>query len=276
MTRSDARSIRTALRSGKRVYSTAALAVSPLWPRVLSSAGIDFVFVDSEHTAHGRDTLAWLCRSYASVDLPTVVRIPEPDPYHAAMVLDGGAAGFIAPYIETAEQVQQLTAVARYRPLKGARVQAAIEDPASLEPELRAYLEQRNASTLFIANIESVPAIENLDQILQVGSIDAVLIGPHDLSCSLGIPEQYEHPRFDEAVRTIFRVARQHGVGAGIHFWTNIDQEVRWAQEAGANLLMHSSDLNLFQEALVHQIGHLRRQLGDHDDQNAGSVQTIV
>lgn len=276
MTRSDAKSIRAALRSGKVVYSTAAIAVSPLWPRVLSTAGIDFVFVDSEHTAHGRDTLAWLCRSYSSVNLPTVVRIPEPDPFHAAMVLDGGAAGFIAPYIESAEQVKQLTAVARFRPLKGVRAQAALDDPKSLEPELQSYLEQRNASTLFIANIESVPAIENLDEILQVGSLDAVLIGPHDLSCSLGIPEQYDHPRFDEAVRTIFRKARQHGVGAGIHFWTDIDQEVRWAQEAGANLLMHSSDLNLLQEALTNQIGYLRRQLGDASDTDSRDSELVV
>jgi 4-hydroxy-2-oxoheptanedioate aldolase len=172
------------------------------------------------------------------------------------MVLDGGAQGFIAPYIETAAQVRELTAAARYRPLKGARVAAAIADPQSLEPELRAYLERRNADTLFIANIESVPAIEQLDEILSVGSIDSVLIGPHDLSCSLGIPEQYTHPRFDQAVRQIFAVARQHGVGAGIHFWTSTAQEIAWARTAGGNLIMHGSDATIFGE-------HLRRELDE-------------
>lgn len=254
--------IRAALRSGDYVFSSAALAVSPVWPTAIAAAGLDFLFVDSEHTPLGRETLAWLCRAYASVNLPTVVRIPEPDAFHAAMVLDGGASGFIAPYVETVEQARQLTAVARYRPLKGRRAQQAIEDPSSLEPELRGYLEHRNQHTLLIANIESVPAIENLPEILAVGGIDAVLIGPHDLSCSLGIPEQYEHPKFDEAVRTIFRTAREHHVGAGIHFWTNIEQEITWAKESGANLIMHSADVTLYRDALLRDMTHLRHALG--------------
>src|SRR6185369_5208339 len=109
----------------------------------------------------------------------------------------------------------------RWRPLKGRRLQEALRDPNTLEPELRRYLEARNEDTILIANIESVPAIESLDQLLAVPGLDAVLIGPHDLSCSLGIPEQYGHPRFDEAVRTIYRIAREHHVGAGIHFWAD-------------------------------------------------------
>ena len=257
----DGRRIREALHEGRYVYATAAVAVSNLWPELLRQAAVDFVFVDSEHTPLGRESLSWLCRSYASVQLPTVVRIPSPDPFQAAMVLDGGARGFVAPYLETAAQVRELTAVARYRPLKGARVAAAIADPQTLEPQLREYLHERNADTLFLANIESLPAIENLEAMLNVGSIDAVLIGPHDLSCSLGIPEQYDHPRFDEAVRHIFRVARQHRVGAGIHFWTSVQQEIAWARTAGANLIMHASDSALFGQTLCRDLQEIRSAL---------------
>ncbi len=132
--------------------------------------------------------------------------------------------------------------------------------PRSLEPELRSYLEKRNADKICIANIESVPAIENLDEIVRVPGLDAVLIGPHDLSCSLGIPEQYTHPRFDEAVRTIFRIARAAGIGAGIHFWVSLDHEVAWSQ-AGGNLIMHSSDLAIFRQTLKSDIDTLRNRL---------------
>jgi 4-hydroxy-2-oxoheptanedioate aldolase len=69
-------------------------------------------------------------------------------------------------------------------------------------------LDQRNGGKILIANMESVPALENLDEICSVPGLDAVLIGRHDLSCSLGIPEQYDHPRFDEAVRTVFRIEK--------------------------------------------------------------------
>jgi 4-hydroxy-2-oxoheptanedioate aldolase len=257
----NGRSIRQALREGKYVFSSATVAVCPLWPQAASQAQLDFIFVDSEHTPLGRETLAWICRAYSSVQMPVVIRIPHPEPSEAAKVLDGGATGFIAPYVETAAQVRALTAVARFRPLKGQRAEASLDNPDTLEPELRSYLAQRNSDTVFIANIESVPAIENLPAILAVGGIDAVLIGPHDLSCSLGLPEQYEHPRFEEAVRTIFHLARQHGVGAGIHFWTDIEREIDWARSAGANLIMHSSDLTLYSQTLKADVAHLRAAL---------------
>jgi 4-hydroxy-2-oxoheptanedioate aldolase len=203
-----------------------------------------------------------MCHAFSAMGIPPVVRIPSPDPYLACMVLDGGAAGFIAPYMETVEQMRQLTGVARYRPLKGARLQDALENPASLEPELRTYLESRNASTIFIANIESVPAIDNLDAMLSVGGADAVLIGPHDLSCSLGIPEQYNHVRFTEASKTIFRKARAQGCGAGLHWWQGVGEESFWAN-SGANLIMHSTDVTLIAQHLQRELKDLREQLGE-------------
>src|SRR5262249_55042087 len=148
------------------------------------------------------------------------------------------------------------------RPRRAARLDAALRDPATLEPELRQYLERRNDDTILIANIESVPAIQRLDDILSVPGLDAVLIGPHDLSCSLGIPEQYRHPRFDEAVRTIFRKARQHNVGAGIHFWESVEQEIHRAK-AGGNLNMHHSDLACVGRKWRRALGETRSARGD-------------
>jgi 4-hydroxy-2-oxoheptanedioate aldolase len=268
------RDIRRALHSGQRVYSTAVTAPSPRWPGLLKKAGTDFVFIDSEHTPLGREMLSWMCQAYASLGIPPVVRIPSPDPYEAAKVLDGGAGGIIGPYVETADQVRALAGAARWRPLKGARLQDALRDAGTLEPQLRKYLEDRNDDTLLIVNIESVPAIENLDEILSVPGLDSVLIGPHDLSCSLGIPEQYGHPRFDEAVRTIFRKARQHNVGAGIHFWESLEKEVEWSK-AGGNLVMHSSDISLFGQHLQHELEKLRTTLGDSRRAEGGKEEVV-
>ncbi|MFO0877815.1 MAG: aldolase/citrate lyase family protein [Gemmataceae bacterium] len=254
------RDIRQALRAGHNIFSSAITAPCPSWPELLRRARVDFVFIDSEHTPLGREMLAWMCRAFSGIGIPPVVRIPSPDPFEATKVLDGGAGGIIGPYVETAEQVQALAGAARWRPLKGQRLQQALRDPRTLEPELRDYLEERNADTILIVNIESVPAIANLDQILAVPGLDAVLIGPHDLSCSLGIPEQYTHPRFDEAVRQIFRKAREYNVGAGIHFWESLDREIEWAR-AGGNLIMHSSDVAIFGQNLRREIETLRTAL---------------
>src|SRR5262245_38574439 len=256
----NGREIIQALHAGRRVFSSAIVSTSPLWPTLARQAGIDFVFVDTEHTPIDRQTLSWICQTYQALGLPPVVRIPCNDPFEACKVLDAGAGGVIGPYLETAEQARALVGAVKLRPLKGRRLQEALRDRNILEPELRAYLDQRNGDKILIANIESVPAIENLEEICSVPGLDAVLIGPHDLSCSLGIPEQYGHPRFDEAVRTIFRVARRHRVGAGIHFWLGLEQELTWAR-AGGNLVMHSSDLASFSRTLTNEVGKLREAL---------------
>ena len=252
------RDVRAALRAGQRVYSSAVVAASPMWPGVFQQAGASFAFIDSEHTPLNRETLAWMCHAFVAAGVPPVVRIPSAEATQAAMVLDGGAVGFIAPYLETVEQVRELTAVARFRPLKGKRVQQALDDPNSLEPQLLDYLSRENADTIFIANIESTPAIERLDDILAASDIDALLIGPHDLSCSLGIPEQYDHPQFDEAVAEIFSVGRKHNVGVGIHFWGDIDREIDWIKRHQGNLIVHAADVSLFGAALKSDLDTIR------------------
>jgi 4-hydroxy-2-oxoheptanedioate aldolase len=254
------REIIEALRQGRRVFASAIVGISPQWPSLAKQTGIDFVFVDSEHVPLDRQTLSYLCQTYQALGLPPVVRIPCNDPFEATKALDAGAGGIIGPYLETAEQARGLAGAVKWRPLKGRRLQDALRDPARLEPELRTYLEQRNGDKILIAQIESVAAIEALDEICSVPGVDAVLIGPHDLSCSLGIPEQYDHPRFDEAVRTIFRIARGHDVGAGIHFWLSLEREIAWAK-AGGNLVMHSSDQAAFSRTLKAEIQQLREAL---------------
>lgn len=256
----NGRDVIQALHAGRRVFSSALVAMSPLWPNLAKGIGIDFVFVDTEHVPLDRQTLSWICQTYSALGIPPVVRIPCNDPFEACKVLDAGAGGVIGPYVETAEQVRGLVGAVKYRPLKGARLEAALRDPQTLEPELRDYLEQRNGDKILIVNIESTPAIENLHEICAVPGLDAVLIGPHDLSCSLGIPEQYSHPRFDQAVRQILQVAREHGVGAGVHFWGGLEQEITWAN-AGGNLVMHASDIAAFTKTLKSEIEQLRRAL---------------
>lgn len=258
----NGREIIQALHSGRRVFSSATVAISPFWPNLAKQAGLDFVFVDTEHTPLDREQLAWILQGYAAVNLPAVVRIPSNDPYEAYKVLDAGAGGVIGPYLETADQVRDLVGAVKYRPLKGRRLYEALRDPNALEPELQSYLEKRNGDKIVIANIESTPAIENLHEICSVVGLDAVLIGPHDLSCSLGIPEQYDHPRFEDAVKTIFRIAREHSVGAGIHFWMGLSREIEWSQ-AGGNLVMHASDMALYGKTLKSDIESLRTSLAE-------------
>lgn len=243
--------LRAKLHAGEHVYGAMIISESPGWPAAVRSVGLDFVFIDTEHIALDRTKLSWMCQLYAALGMAPVVRIPSPDPYLACMARDGGAHGVIAPYVESADQVRKLVGAVKFRPLKGARLYDRLEGRAPLEPELEEYLAQRNVDGVVIANIESVPALHALDEILAVEGLDAVLIGPHDLSCNLGIPEQYFDPRFVAAVEEIITKARAHGVGAGIHmvYPKSLEQEIGWAK-LGANLIVHGIDISAFRTAL--------------------------
>lgn len=254
----NGKDFRSALQVRRPVLGTCLISPSPHWPVALRDLGLDFVFIDSEHIAQPRQTLAWMCRTYAAMDLAPLVRIPSPDPYQATMVLDGGAEAVLAPYVETPEQVQALRGAVKFRPLKGKKLESALVGQAELEPELDRYLEDRNSGCSLLINIESVPAIEALDEILTVPDIGAVIVGPHDLSCSLGVPEQYQHPRFEEAIQTIIAKCAGHGVSMGVHvIWDGVAQQLEWAR-LGANVLLYSADLLLFRSALKTGLEQLR------------------
>jgi len=146
------------------------------------------------------------------------------------------------------------------RPLKGQR----LNDSLAGEPlpgNLADYAPGFNENNLLIINIESVPAVENLDRILDVPGIDSVLIGPHDLSCNLGKPEQYDDPIFLETAETIFTKARAKGIGAGIHAWGDPASQTRFVN-MGANLLIHKADIIFFKNGIRDELTEILEKLG--------------
>lgn len=252
--------LRQRLRGQNPVFGTLIVSPSPRWLDVIRGCGIDFVFIDTEHIALDRSELSWMCHAYAAIGLPPIVRIPAPDPYSATMALDGGAVGVVAPYVETVDQVQALRGAVKKRPIKGRKLDGILAGE-EMEPALERFMNEGAKERLLIINIESVPAIQALDDILAVPDLDGLLIGPHDLTSSLGVPEQYDHPDFLDACSTIFSKARAAGIGAGIHFWGNTEQQTRFL-ESGANMLIHSADILLFQKHLSQDLKAIRQAAG--------------
>jgi 4-hydroxy-2-oxoheptanedioate aldolase len=265
--------LRECLHKGETVFGTLIVSPSPRWPEVVATCGLDFVFIDTEHIALDRAQLSWMCQTYAALGIPRLVRIPSPDPHAATTVLDGGAAGIIAPYVESVEQVQALRGAIKMRPIKGQKLQAMLAGE-SVGSELEHYIRERASKRLLIVNIESTPALDALDDILKVPDLDGVLIGPHDLSCSLGVPEQYDHPIFFDACEAIFRKARAASVGAGIHFWGNVQQQTHMLK-LGANMLIHSADISLFQKHMLLELAAIRTAAGVSRADTASSAPVI-
>ena len=257
------------IKSGQNVYGTCIVSTSPIWSNVVIGAGLDFVFIDTEHIPIERGEMASMCHIYKALNLPALVRIPEPDPYLACMARDAGAIGVIAPYVETVSQVLDLVGAVKYRPLKGERLKRVLHGEKP-EPELQQYLNKYNAGSLSIINIESRRALENLDSLLDVPGLDAIIIGPHDLSINMGLPEQYDHPEYEKAVQEIIRRTRAKGLAAGIHFPAGPERQIKWMKE-GVNIVLHSSDMFLFQQKLNEDMAKIKAAAGDTIHKAQGS-----
>ena len=252
--------MREALHAGWRVYGSCLTNPSP-WTAARYTQ-LDFAFIDNEHSPLGRESTMALCQVFKALQIAPVVRIPVADPTLASMALDAGAEGVICPYMEDPSLVQAMVGAVKYRPLKGRKLADFVRAGAGVELKTLQYLEQRNRNNVLIINLESVPALNRLDELLAVRGLDAVLIGPHDLSVSLDIPEQYEHPAFIAAAEQIITRARAAGLGAGLHYWENLDRELHYIGK-GANLIVHSTDITEAVRAIDAALSSLRAAVGD-------------
>ncbi len=262
------------LKNGGNIYGTCIISTSPVWSRVVGNSGLDFVFIDTEHIPIDRNELTFLCQTYKSMGIAPIVRIPSPDPYQACMVKDAGAIGVIAPYIETVDQIRDLVGATKYRPLKGQRLQDVLTGKEELTPEVKTFLENYNPGSLSIVNIESIAAVENLDALLAVPGLDAVIIGPHDLSINMGLPEQYEHPDYEAVVRDIIHRTRKAGLAAGIHFPGKPERQIKWMKE-GVNIVLHSSDMALFNQKLNEDMTKIKQAAGDLKEKSEDAGFTV-
>lgn len=255
--------IRRRMHAGETVLGTCVVNSSPHYVPVVKSLGVDVIFIDTEHIPIDRSELSWMCRAYSNMGIVPLVRVPSLDYNSICQVLDGGACGVVAPYIETVEEVKQLVGAAKFRPIKGAQLQRLLDGTETRSPELEEFCERKNKDVFLCINIESQRALDNLDDILSVKGVDCLLVGPHDLSCSLGIPEQWEHPKFLEAIDTVIAKARDAGVASGVHysFAHSTEYQARW-HKAGMNFILHSADIKIFAKYMRAELDDIRRRIG--------------
>lgn len=275
MSKATATSLLEKLKQGQRVYGTCFTSVSPNWPIIFSKAALDFAFIDTEHIPLNRADMTRMCQIMLAYGITPIVRIPAPDPYLACQCIDAGAKGVIAPYLESVDQIRELVGATKFRPLKGKVLQKLLHGEQELSAEMKQYLSRYNNGNICIANIESVPAMDNLDALLDVEGLDAVFIGPHDLSISLGIPERYDHPEFEAAVKKIIHTTRSKRLSIGIHFSLEPERQVQWIKE-GADIIVHSSDIALFSQKLNGDIAVIKKAVGDGGiSEGAGDVPVV-
>ncbi|WP_326835290.1 aldolase/citrate lyase family protein [Amycolatopsis rhabdoformis] len=237
------------------LFATSVMAASPVVVEAVSATPFAALCLDMEHSTLQANDVEDLIRAADVHAKPVIVRVPDIGS-DIPRVLDAGAAGIIVPQVETAQQAREVVDRARYAPVgrRGLGPGRGSDYGASLSP---AYTGEANDRTLVAVQIESGPGVRAAHEILATPGIDAVVIGPGDLSMSLGVP--MGAPEFWAAVEHVFAVALDHGVAPGSFCFR--DDHVSELVTRGTRLLLVGSDLGWVARGAATQWAELQSTL---------------
>jgi 2-keto-3-deoxy-L-rhamnonate aldolase RhmA len=208
-----AHQFRARLADGELLIGTMVTLGCPEVAEILALAGFDWLFIDAEHSPlEARDMQALLQGAGAAT--PCLVRLSSGEEVPVKKALDIGAAGIIAPQVNSPEQAEAVVRFSKYSP-EGARG-VGIGRAHGYGLGFQEYVDSANESVAVIVQAEHADAVENIEAIVGVPGIDGVLVGPYDLSASLGRLGQVDHPEVTGAIDRVTRACRDAGVRLGI------------------------------------------------------------
>ena len=210
-------------------------------PKILAAAGLQWAFVDTEHGNFDLETVNDICRVANLVNLCPIVRVADFQYSLVARALDCGAGGIIFPRTENPKQLETAISWTVYPP-HGIRGYGLAPNNADYEAlTFTQMIDHYNANLMRVVQIETVRAVEAIDEILSVPGFDTVMIGPADLSISLGVPGNMDHPKMIGTIETIRDACIRHGIVPGIH--TRASAMAKYWKDRGMLFLGCSNDL---------------------------------
>jgi len=203
------------IRKGQPAIGGWVMTGNPAVVEIMAEEGFDFLVADMEHTPINVETFYHMALAVKGTRCELLARLPACDMVIAKQVLDMGAAGIIVPSVNTPAEAAQTVAMAKYPP-EGIRG-AALCRATGFGRNFDEYYRNHNRDVLVVAMLEHISAVKQVDAILATPGLDAILIGPYDLSASMGIPGQLQHPDVLAAQQVILDACRRHNVAPGIH-----------------------------------------------------------
>ena len=206
------------LMAGEKIAGTMLRVVrNPAVCYLAKNAGLDFVMYDCEHSSYSFETLHDSFILANALGLGGFVRVPFGSKEYISRALDSGAIGVMVPMVETKEIAETLVKYSKYQPVGGRGYTAGGGHTDYKGGKHSELMEQGNAKVIAIAQIETRQSVENAEDIASVEGIDVLLIGPNDLSLSLGIPGDMMNPIELEAIAKVAAACKKYGKSFGIH-----------------------------------------------------------
>lgn len=232
--------LKSALHEGRSTLGSWITLGTPAIAEIMARAGFDWLVVDLEHSVIPIDAAGELIRVIDLCDVAPLVRLTSNNPDQIKRVMDAGAHGIVVPMVNSVEDARRAVAATRYGP-EGVRG-VGLARAQAYGPGFDDYLAWQKDGPVVIPQIEHVDAVADIEQILAVPGIDAFIVGPYDLSCSMGIPGQFDHPDFVATMAEIVSKSMELGIPAGLHIVEPDPERLTQRLHEGYRFLAYSVD----------------------------------
>lgn len=228
----------------------------PAIAEIMSSAGFDWLAVDMEHSVITIREAEELIRIINLSGVIPLVRLTSNDPNQVKRVMDAGAHGVIVPMVNSSDDARRAVQAVKYPPLGNRGV--GLARAQGYGKCFQKYLEWQKTESIIIVQIEHIDAVKNLKSIFSVPGINGYIIGPYDLSGSMGIPGEFEHPDFLSAMEKIRNVAREMDIMGGIHIIEPEPQQLQQRIDEGYRFIAYSLDIRMLDVSCRDGLNNIR------------------
>ncbi|MEA3313281.1 MAG: aldolase/citrate lyase family protein [Caldisericota bacterium] len=248
--------LKKALQDGKVIFGPFLKFTDPAVVEIMGFAGFDFVIIDEEHGPISIESAQNMIRAAESVNITPVIRVSNNDEALILRALDIGAQGIEIPQINSKYDAERAVKSVKYSPQGERGVCRYVRAANYSSMDKFKYFKYANEETMIIAHIEGVEGINNLDKILSVPGIDVIFIGPYDLSQSLGIPGEVNHPLVTEKMKEVVSKCKENKIAVGT-FADDAETARSWIS-LGVQYMSFSVDVGILYEASKNVIKQLK------------------
>ncbi|WAC04340.1 MAG: aldolase/citrate lyase family protein [Methanoregula sp.] len=231
------------LRTNKCVFGGWTSIAHPQITEIMTRAGFDFIGIDIEHSTISQEQSQRIIAASHANGVLCLPRIASHNMEMIKRLLDSGADGIIVPMVDTPQDVEDIIRWSKYSPL-GKR-SFGISRAQGYGFDFDEYVNSWNSASTVIVQIESIEGVDNINEILSCDQVDGAMIGPYDLSGSLGIPGQLDNPLVTAAGKKVIAACKGHNKACGTQLTEPDLKSIKTAKDAGYTLIVLASDVFL-------------------------------
>ena len=230
---------------------------SPISVEVMALAGFEWLVIDIEHTAIDMAMAQTLITTIQANDMKALVRVSKNEEVVIKRILDMGADGIIVPMVSSKEDAKMAVDYAKYPPMgkRGVGLYRASKYGTGFE-EYKKWVDEE---LIIIAQIEHIDAVNNIDDILNVEGIDGTIIGPYDLSGSMGYPGDFEREDVKKAVQKVLDRCKKHNMPSGFHVVDTEPKKLNLKIEQGCTFLAYGIDYFFMRDAAIAGMKNIKK-----------------